>query len=86
MKGFLIAAAALLAGAAGPALAETRAAEPSVTASAAAATPAAQIGAREQKPTRYCYLTEQTGTRITKKVCQTREEWRSEGVIVPANK
>lgn len=34
---------------------------------------------------RYCYRTEMTGSRLTKKVCRTRAEWKVEGVIVPAN-
>lgn len=34
---------------------------------------------------RYCYKTEATGTRISKRVCRTRDEWKAEGVTVPAN-
>ncbi|MEH3103583.1 MAG: hypothetical protein PGN12_06720 [Sphingomonas phyllosphaerae] len=33
--------------------------------------------------TRYCYKTEQTGSRLTSRVCKTRDEWKQVGVIVP---
>lgn len=33
--------------------------------------------------TRYCYKTEITGSRLLTRVCKTRADWKSEGVIVP---
>ncbi|VXC88395.1 hypothetical protein [Sphingomonas sp. 8AM] len=35
--------------------------------------------------TRYCYKTEQTGSRILSRVCKTRDAWKQVGVIVPEN-
>ncbi len=35
--------------------------------------------------TRYCYKTEQTGSRILSRVCKTRDDWKQVGVIVPEN-
>ena len=32
--------------------------------------------------TRYCIMTYSTGTRIDRKVCQTKDEWAEEGVDV----
>ena len=33
--------------------------------------------------TRYCYNTEMTGSRITKRMCKTRADWQKLGVKVP---
>lgn len=35
--------------------------------------------------TLYCYDMESTGSRITKRSCRTRADWKSVGVNVPAN-
>lgn len=32
---------------------------------------------------RYCYDTEITGSRLTKRVCHTRADWKDLGVMVP---
>ncbi|SEN32591.1 hypothetical protein SAMN05192583_2487 [Sphingomonas gellani] len=45
--------------------------EPAPVASESQAAPA--------KPTRYCVMTEATGSRIRHKTCMTRAEWLNEG-------
>ncbi|MEH3098651.1 hypothetical protein [Sphingomonas adhaesiva] len=45
-----------------------------------AATPA-----KRDAKTLYCYELESTGTRITKRSCRTRSDWKAVGVTVPAN-
>ncbi len=61
------------------------------TAPAAEPTPVAAGGATvapvqtRNANTRYCYKTEMTGSHILSRVCKTRDAWKAQGVIVPAN-
>ena len=78
MKAFLIASAALLAGATTvPALAAPRTAEPP-----AATAPATDMPSHVAKPTRYCVVETLVGSRIPTKVCKTRDEWLDQGVDI----
>jgi predicted secreted protein len=36
------------------------------------------------RPQRYCITDTITGSRVPRKVCQTREQWRDQGVELPA--
>lgn len=38
---------------------------------------------RPAAATRYCYDTEITGSRLAKRVCHTRADWKDRGVTVP---
>lgn len=48
------------------------------------AAPAPTPVATPSATTRYCYKTEITGSRLVTRVCKTREDWKAQGVIVPA--
>ena len=54
---------------------------PSPAEPAAAAAPADTAPARAK---RYCFVEAPTGTRIERKVCKTRAEWRAIGQDIPA--
>lgn len=41
--------------------------------------------AKRSAKTLYCYELESTGSRITKRSCRTRTDWKAVGVNVPAN-
>jgi invasion protein IalB len=74
----------VLAGASVPA----QAAEPASRAASAesAALPSAGSAKTQRAAnTKYCFITNVTGTRIEKKVCKTRSEWAREGVDVDAH-
>jgi hypothetical protein len=41
--------------------------------------------ARQAAPeTKYCFMSEVTGSRITRKECRTKKEWQSIGVEIPS--
>lgn len=46
---------------------------------------AAPIRTPHGPSTRYCYMTERTGSRIVSRVCKTRADWKDIGFTVPAN-
>jgi hypothetical protein len=65
-------------GLAAPALAADP--KPAPAASAAATGPVSDVTAAAPDKTRYCVMTEPTtGSRISKRVCQTRGDWLKEG-------
>lgn len=81
MKATIITAALSSLIAIAPAVAEPTVAKPAAD---------AQVERTEAMPkhnakTLYCYDLESTGTRITKRSCRTRADWKSVGVNVPAN-
>ncbi len=65
-------AAALVAGFAMSAQAETKPGTPAPTAET-------KSGSRVVKDRRYCVMTETTGSRIARQVCQTRADWLDQG-------
>ena len=69
----LFAAVALVAGAVSPAMAQGN--DPSEK----------PASAKAEKPKRYCAISGETGSIVSKRVCLTREEWLQKGVD-PAKK
>lgn len=74
----ILAAAAALSIAAAPAVAQDASADRPQIASPAPAGGSAPAAAAK-KETRYCVDQALTGTRMPKRVCRTRGEWRAEG-------
>jgi invasion protein IalB len=78
-----VALAAMFVGAAAPASAKA-AAGATVEASATTALPAATAPREPSATTKYCMIDEITGSRLQKKVCKTKKEWKDLGVDVEA--
>ena len=75
--------AAMFVGAAAPASAKA-AAGAAVDSSPTSAAPAATAPREPSAKTKYCMVDEITGSRLQKKVCKTKKEWKDEGVDVEA--
>jgi hypothetical protein len=75
--------AAMFVGAAAPASAKA-AAGAAMESSATSATPAAVAPREPSAQTKYCVLDQITGSRLQKKVCKTKKEWRNLGVDIEA--
>ena len=75
--------AAMFVGAAAPATAKA-AAGAAVESSATSAMPAAAAPREPSAQTKYCVLDQITGSRLQKKVCKTKQEWKDLGVDVEA--
>lgn len=82
IAGAVLVAAAISGLAAGPAQARTtaEAARKGPTDAEAAARPAK---ARPGPGTKYCVIEEVTGSRIDKKTCLTKAEWKARGIDIP---
>jgi hypothetical protein len=76
--------AAMFVGATGPAAAKA-AAGAALESSATAAVPAGAAAPRvPSTEVKYCVLDEITGSRLQKKVCKTKKEWKDLGVNIDA--
>jgi invasion protein IalB len=75
--------AAMFVGAAAPASAKA-AAGAVVEASATSTMPAATAPRVPSATTKYCMVDEITGSRLQKKVCKTKKEWKDLGVDIEA--
>jgi invasion protein IalB len=71
--------AAMFVGAAVPASAKA-AADAALDSSATTAAPAATAPRQPSAQTKYCMIDEVTGSRLQKKVCKTKKEWKDLGV------
>lgn len=60
------------------------AADPVAASTPAPAATESSASAAAKKPTKYCFETTTTGTRIGVTECRTQEEWARAGVKVPA--
>jgi len=75
--------AAMFVGAAAPASAKA-AVGAAIESSATSATPAAAAPRQPSAQTKYCMVDQITGSRLQKKVCKTKQEWKDLGVDIEA--
>ena len=75
--------AAMFVGAAAPASAKA-AVGAAIEASATSAAPDAAAPRQPSAQTKYCMVDQITGSRLQKKVCKTKQEWKDLGVDIEA--
>ena len=80
---FAFAAAAALAATGAPAFAADVEAPGNGIATAPGSSAPTSASGREK---RYCFMAEQTASRIPMKICKTKKEWEAEGVEIPAGR